>query len=211
MRFLMVIKINLLLLMCFLLTSVSHAGTDQINIASAKASDVTATHVSRDAQAWQLLRDGKAVLLMRHALAPGVGDPANFKLGDCTTQRNLSAEGRAQANAWNTYLIKNGITRARIFSSQWCRTLDTARTINMGTVEPLVALNSFYEGHFNEAELVPAARKFANELEPGLPIILVSHQVNIQALSGIFPASNEAVIVALPLNEKPRVIAKVAP
>lgn len=208
-------KIDLPLLMCCLLISISHASQAQTNTVpttvATTASDLVATPVSSEAQAWQLLREGKAVLLMRHALAPGVGDPANFTLGDCTTQRNLSTEGRAQAKAWNAYLIKNSITRARIFSSQWCRTLETARAINIGAVEPLVSLNSFYEGHFTEAELVPAARKFVNALEPGLPIILVSHQVNIQALSGVSPTSNQAVIVALPLSEVPRVMAKVAP
>lgn len=198
-------KLSLLVLLGFMLLGFAHGSIAQENLTAAKNSQIS------DIQAWQLLRDGKAVLLMRHASAPGVGDPANFNLGDCATQRNLSAEGRAQAKTWNTYLIKKGITRARTFSSQWCRTLDTARGINMGTVEPLVALNSFYEGHFSEAELVPAARKFVNELELGLPIILVSHQVNIQALSGISPAQNEAVIVMLPLNETPRVIARVAP
>lgn len=205
MHFLMVRKLHLMLLMYFLLVAFAHASATQINTIPAKNSE------GSDSQAWKLLREGKAVLLMRHALAPGVGDPANFTLGDCATQRNLSAEGRAQANAWRTYLIDKGINRARIFSSQWCRTLDTARAINIGTVEQLVALNSFYEGHFNEAELVPAARKFVNELDLGLPIILVTHQVNIQALSGISPASNEAVMVALPLNETPRVITRVMP
>ena len=82
-----------------------------------------------EAALWKALRDGGHVALMRHAIAPGVGDPAGFRLDDCTTQRKLSAQGRAQARAIGERFRANGITTAAVFSSQWCRCLDTAREL----------------------------------------------------------------------------------
>ena len=90
------------------------------------------------------LREGRAVALMRHATAPGTGDPAGFALGDCTTQRNLSAAGREQARATGARLRAAGIAMARIYSSQWCRCLETARLLGLGEVTELPALNSFF-------------------------------------------------------------------
>ncbi|MCK6409580.1 MAG: histidine phosphatase family protein, partial [Thauera sp.] len=76
---------------------------------------------------WKALREGGHVALMRHAVAPGVGDPPGFRLDDCATQRNLSAAGRRQAQAIGERFRANGIATAAVFSSQWCRCLDTAR------------------------------------------------------------------------------------
>jgi broad specificity phosphatase PhoE len=74
----------------------------------------------------QRLLAGGEVLLIRHAAAPGTGDPAGFRLGDCATQRNLSDTGREQARAIGDWLRDRGIERARVYSSQWCRCLETA-------------------------------------------------------------------------------------
>jgi hypothetical protein len=74
-----------------------------------------------DDAAAERLREPGAVLLIRHALAPGIGDPENFQLGDCATQRNLSDEGRQQARAIGRWLRSRGIQHARVYSSQWCR------------------------------------------------------------------------------------------
>lgn len=172
-----------------------------------------ATHVAKadESNAFEALRSGAAVLMLRHALAPGTGDPVGFAMGDCSTQRNLNEKGREQARAWKSFLAERGVNEARVFSSQWCRCMDTATEMNIGSVIEWPALNSF----FRDRQAGPAQTKetvaLVNQLKPGEPIILVSHQVNITALTGVFPASNEGVILALPLSERPRILARVSP
>ncbi len=162
-------------------------------------------------EAWQALRNGEAVLMMRHALAPGTGDPGNFELGDCSTQRNLNDEGRAQARAWKPFLAEHGITTARVFSSQWCRCMDTATGMDMGDVTGWPPLNSFFQNRGDGPRQTRETIAGVNEMGQGAPIILVSHQVNTTALTGIYPASNEGVIIALPLSDSPQILARVAP
>ncbi|QCF27951.1 histidine phosphatase family protein [Hydrocarboniclastica marina] len=164
-----------------------------------------------NAEAWDALRDGQAVLMMRHALAPGTGDPDNFDLDDCNTQRNLSEEGRAQARAWQPLLNIRGISEARVFSSQWCRSMETATAMDIGDVKAWPSLNSFFSNRGDGAAQKRALIALVNELEQGLPVILVSHQVNITALTDVFPSSNEGLILALPLSENPEVLAHVTP
>ena len=141
------------------------------------------------------LRDGAAVAIMRHALAPGTGDPADFTLGDCTTQRNLSDEGRAQAAAIGARLRAQGIEAARVFSSRWCRCLETARLLGLGEVEPLPPLDSFFRDRARGPGQTEALREFLSRLPAGPPVVLVSHQVNITALTGVYPQSGEIVLV----------------
>jgi broad specificity phosphatase PhoE len=85
-----------------------------------------ASATADDATLWRALASKGHFALLRHAIAPGTGDPPGFTLGDCDTQRNLSAEGRAQAERIGARLRENGIAAARVLSSQWCRCLDTA-------------------------------------------------------------------------------------
>lgn len=146
---------------------------------------------------WQALRSGGHVALLRHALAPGTGDPADFALDDCRTQRNLSDEGRDQAGRIGARMRDNGIEAASVFSSQWCRCLETARLLALGPVEPLPLLNSFFrrpqrrEAQNQELKEWIAARDFE------VPTVLVTHQVNITALTGVYPASGELIVVRL--------------
>ena len=146
------------------------------------------------AQLWAALRQGEAVAVMRHAVAPGTGDPASFRLDDCSTQRNLSEEGRAQARAIGERFRAHGIERAKVYSSQWCRCLETARLLDLGPVEPVAALNSF----FQDREQGPAQTAEVLELlaasPSGDPIVLVTHQVNVTALTEVFPQSGEVVV-----------------
>jgi phosphohistidine phosphatase SixA len=192
----------------------------ELNAMSALLSMITAlilligaTEVSAqsETQAWEALREGKAVLILRHALAPGTGDPAHFELGDCSTQRNLNDRGRQQASAWIPYLARQDIADARIYTSLWCRSRDTATGMNIGEVTEWPALNSFFQNRGKRSAQTIETIELVNGLEPGPPVIMVSHQVNITALSGVFPASNEGVILALPLTETPEVLARVAP
>lgn len=162
-----------------------------------------------NADAWQALRDGRALLLMRHATAPGTGDPANFRLGQCETQRNLNDQGRAEARRWGELLASQGIEQPRLLSSRWCRAQDTASTMQRGPVQPFPALDSFFgqpeEGSEQTAELI----RQINELPAGAPLVLVSHQVNITALTGIFPASGEGLILPLPLRPRVQPLARI--
>ena len=168
------------------------------------------THAS-ERDAWTALKEGRAVLMLRHALAPGTGDPVGFVLGDCSTQRNLNDTGREQARAWKAFLAEHGIDEARVFSSQWCRCLETAQEMNMGPVTEWPALNSFFRNRGDGPQQTRETIKLVNSLGQGAPVLMVSHQVNVTALTGIFPASNEGVILALPLSENPDILARVAP
>ncbi len=135
------------------------------------------------------------IAIMRHALAPGGGDPANFTLGDCATQRNLSKAGRRQARRTGDFLRSVGVERARVFSSQWCRCMDTAELLDLGPVEPLPALNSF----FRNRERGPAQTRELREMIAGMdlsrPVVMVTHQVNITRLTNVFPSSGEIVVL----------------
>ncbi|MCK2149352.1 histidine phosphatase family protein [Marinobacter alexandrii] len=163
------------------------------------------------AEAWEALRSGEAILMMRHALAPGMGDPARFELGDCSTQRNLNDEGRAQARFWKPFLAEHGIDEARVYSSQWCRCMDTATEMNVGDVTGWPPLNSFFQNRSEGPRQTRETTEGVNDMGEGAPIILVSHQVNTTALTGVYPASNEGVIIALPLSESPEILARVSP
>ena len=151
---------------------------------------------TEEAALWAALRGGGHVALIRHALAPGVGDPDHFRFDDCRTQRNLSAEGRAQAAALGERFRANGIASARVFSSRWCRALDTARLLALGLVTPSPGLDSFFANRGAEADQVAAMRRLiATHADASTPLVLVTHQVNITALSGVFPNSGEVIVL----------------
>jgi phosphohistidine phosphatase SixA len=162
-----------------------------------------------NADAWQALREGRALMLMRHATAPGTGDPANFRLERCETQRNLNDQGRAEARRWGELLARQGIEQPRLLSSRWCRALDTARGMQRGPVQPFAALDSFFGQPEDGAEQTAELVRMINELPLGAPLLLVSHQVNITALTGIFPASGEGLILALPLRPRTEPLARI--
>jgi phosphohistidine phosphatase SixA len=146
------------------------------------------------------MKAGGHILMIRHALAPGTGDPANFRIGDCSTQRNLDDRGRMQAKGIGDWLRSNGITSARVYSSQWCRCLETAELLEMGTVAELPALNSFYELTQDREPNLKALREFIADQPPnGVLIIMVTHLVTISAIADEGVSSGEGVL--LKLNE----------
>ncbi len=147
-----------------------------------------------DEAAWAALARPGAVVLIRHARAPGTGDPAGFRLGECATQRNLSAEGRAQARRLGEALRTRGVRIERVLTSQWCRALDTAK-LAFGSAEPFPPLNSFFADRAGEAEQVAAARGAIAGWRGEGALVMVTHQVNITALTGVFPREGELVIV----------------
>ena len=160
--------------------------------------------------ALQQMRDGGAVLLIRHALAPGIGDPEEFKLDDCSTQRNLDAQGRAQAKAMGDWLRAREITNVKLYSSQWCRCLETARLMNLGNVTPLPALNSFFERPADREPNLSALRKFIREnTKPGELIIMVTHQVTISAITDKWTDSGHGKLVRADHSGKIQLVAEV--
>lgn len=149
------------------------------------------------------------VLMMRHAYAPGFGDPPGFRLDDCASQRNLDATGRAQAIAAGDWLRARGVHHAQVYASQWCRTLETARLLDLGPVTPLPALNSFFERPQDRETSISALRAFlARQPLDGPLRVLVTHHVNIQAMAGIAVGSGEAVLLQLQPGGTTRVVGR---
>lgn len=148
---------------------------------------------SAQSDPWAVLRRPGSFALIRHATAPGTNDPAGFRIDDCATQRNLSAEGRAQAVRIGDLFRANGISVADVHSSQWCRCLDTARLMNLGEVRPQPLLNSFFQDRSREAGQIEALREWIGQLSLGSPTVFVTHQVVVTALSQVFPGSGEIV------------------
>ena len=157
------------------------------------------------------LRAGGHVLMIRHASAPGTGDPGDFQLNDCRTQRNLDDKGRAQAAAIGDWLRTRGIGAARVFSSQWCRCLETAERMAMGPVVPLPALNSFFERPQDREPNLAALREFlARQPRDGDLIILVTHYVTIAGIAGEGVSSGAGVLLALTGDGSYRVLGRIA-
>lgn len=146
----------------------------------------------------QRMQDGGHVLMLRHAYAPGSGDPADFRLGDCRTQRTLNEQGRAQATAIGEWLKARGIARARVFSSQWCRCLETAERLDLGPVTPLPALNSFFQRPEDREPNLAALRRFlADQPRDGELVVLVTHFVTIAGITGEGVGSGQGVVLDL--------------
>jgi phosphohistidine phosphatase SixA len=158
---------------------------------------IAVAHARAEDAAWAALREPGAVLIVRHAeTVPGVGDPPGFRLDDCATQRNLSVQGRAQAAAMGRKLAEQGIAVTRVESSRWCRTADTARlAFPRLEVVFLEALNSFFEDRSAATGQTRTLRdRIAEWKGPGV-LVLVTHQVNISALTGRPTAVGEAVVL----------------
>ena len=144
----------------------------------------------------RLLEPG-IVAIMRHALAPGSGDSASFTLDDCATQRNLDARGREQAREIGKAIRAAGVTIDRVLTSQWCRCRDTAKLLNLGPVKELPALNSFFRNPASADPQTADLRRYLLSLPPGETVILVTHYVNIRALTGRAVASGKVVLLKI--------------
>ena len=152
---------------------------------------------------WQQMRDEPGVVLyLRHATAPGGGDPAGFDVNDCSTQRNLSAAGRAEARRIGQRITRERIPIAAVRASPWCRATDTAELLNLGPVRSMSALGSLFlkpnaARHPNTRRTAEVIRTHRNR--PGV-LVLVGHQANISALTGVSPASGEGVVIRAQRN-----------
>ncbi len=159
-----------------------------------------------DAVSPSRLAEGGYAVMVRHALAPGTGDPANFELGDCGTQRNLNDVGRAQAKALGRHLRDGGLEAAKVYTSQWCRCRETAALLGYGEPEDLPALNSFYQRPEDREPNLTALREFLAGLPADGPtVILVTHQVTISGITGNYTGSGEGYVLRLDGTGEPPV------
>ncbi|RZU98731.1 histidine phosphatase family protein [Spiribacter vilamensis] len=154
-----------------------------------------ATSAFAEEDSFQALRDGGHVLLLRHAIAPGFGDPTGFELDDCATQRNLSAEGREQARAIGERLRAEGLGDAAVYTSEWCRGRETAEEMALTEPQPHPGLNSFFQNREKRDEIVAELRDLLGALANGPPAVLVTHGVSIRAVTGQGVRSGEGVVV----------------
>nr|WP_315427612.1 histidine phosphatase family protein [uncultured Albidiferax sp.] len=162
-----------------------------------------------DAAAWEALRS-HGVVLFRHANAPGVGDPPNFKLGDCGTQRNLDAAGKEQARQLGQRFTALNIPVGAVLSSEWCRARDTANLAFPGKVQDQPVFNSFFDNSASAAQQTAAARALLLAWRGPGALVVFTHQVNMTELSGIFPASAEGVVLRR-VGQNLQVVGRVRP
>lgn len=158
------------------------------------------------------LRAGRVAVLMRHSITdPGIGDPPEFKLGVCATQRNLSAEGRAKAQRIGAWFKARGLVPAQVRSSAWCRCIDTA-TLAFGQATPWEPLNSFFDDTGTRERQNAAVGAALPGIEAGRFEVWVTHQVNITALTDEFAQMGEACLVERASAGAPiRVVARFSP
>lgn len=142
---------------------------------------------------WTLLREGGCVVLMRHAQTePGVGDPPNFALGQCSTQRNLSDAGRQQARRVGAAFTRERVKLDQVRSSAWCRCVDTAM-LAFGQNTVWTPLNSFFGSSGGPDQSNDVLRDVQGWMAPR-NLMLVTHQVNVTALTGEYLAMGEVLV-----------------
>lgn len=152
---------------------------------------------AKAAELAELLKGNDHVLLMRHALAPGVGDPAGYKLDDCKSQRNLDAQGRAQAQRIGQWLTSQGVREATVFSSAWCRCKETAEKLGLGAPIHEASLNSFFDDMRQGPQSNVRLQKFIEsqlKTKGSKALILVTHHVNIAEFMGENVGSGDMVL-----------------
>ena len=163
---------------------------------------ISSVHASELSDA---LKKSDHVLLMRHALAPGIGDPAGYSLKDCKTQRNLDSKGREQAQRTGQWLKAQGISQALVYSSAWCRCKETAEKLGLGLPAHEVSLNSFFDDMRQASQSNQRLQKFiANQLKikQDQALILVTHHVNIAEFMGQNVGSGDMVLAKVDAHGK---------
>ena len=141
------------------------------------------------------LQDGEKIIFIRHAYAPGNGDPDNFNLNDCSTQRNLNERGKLQAKNIGEFFKKNKIYIEKILSSEWCRCKETAY-LGFKNFETINFLNSFYSLKFskNKDNQMMDLRKYVKNFKSKKNLVLITHYVVISEALYYSPSSGEIVI-----------------
>ena len=151
---------------------------------------------------WTEAKEGDKIILIRHALAPGGGDPSGFKIDDCKTQRNLNKVGIEQSKAIGKLFSNNKIPIDKVLSSQWCRCKDTAKYAFKNYFE-FSALNSTFQSAFakNEPKQLKQLKRFVNNWDgDGGNLVLITHYSIITAITNAVPSSGEIVITDKEFN-----------
>ena len=144
------------------------------------------------------------VIFLRHALAPGVGDPEDFIKEDCSTQRNLNDKGRLQARLIGNYLRSTNLKFSQILTSEWCRCIDTAKELNLGQWTTFSGLNSFFQEYEKKDQVMNKLQKKLDSLGYSDLALFVTHQVVISEQTGIMPRSGEMVLYNSITKQKAR-------
>lgn len=147
-----------------------------------------------DDAAWDALRAG-GIVLLRHATAPGVGDPPGFRLDDCATQRNLDAVGRREAQRIGEAFRSHGVAIGDVVTSRWCRTRETATLAFPGRQRDEPAFDSFFDRSADAERQTAEARALLVRWRGPEALVVVTHQVNITALTGVVPSSAEGIVL----------------
>ena len=147
------------------------------------------------------LEEGGKLIFIRHAYAPGSGDPDNFNLNDCSTQRNLSKEGQRQAEYIGEFFRNNKVKIDKVLSSEWCRCKETAK-IAFKNFSTNSFLNSFYSSKFakNKDKQVKALKEYIKKFKSDKNLVLVTHYVLISEILNYGPSSGEIVVSNKNLN-----------
>ncbi len=171
---------------------------------------LAATVAWADEALWTQLKQGGYVVLIRHASTEfGIGDPPGFKLDDCSTQRNLSDTGRAEARRLGETFRSRGVPVSEVRSSQWCRCMETAK-LAFGRAEPWPAINSVFADRSQEPAQRRAVLELASKVKPPRNLVLVTHNYNINALVGASPAKAEIVVARFD-NGELKLVGRIAP
>jgi phosphohistidine phosphatase SixA len=148
------------------------------------------------------LKEGNKLIFIRHAYAPGGGDPDNFDINDCNTQRNLSDSGRQQAKNISNFFIENQINFKKVYSSEWCRCKETAK-IAFGDFETKNFLNSFFSQKFakNRKKQMNDLNNFVDNYKDDGNLVFVTHYVVISEALNYAPSSGEIVVADKKFNK----------
>ena len=157
---------------------------------------IISVQLNASEQSWKIAQEGDKIILIRHSLAPGGGDPAGFKVDDCKTQRNLNRAGINQSKKIGKLFKKNKVPVDQVLSSQWCRCTDTAKHA-FGNFKEFTALNSTFQSPYdqNEAKQLKDLYAFVKDWNSnGKNLVLVTHYSIITAVTNAVPSSGELVI-----------------
>jgi phosphohistidine phosphatase SixA len=166
---------------------------------------------AKDLKIWDQLQGTNPtgyVLLMRHALAPGIGDPENFQVNDCSTQRNLNQEGRQDAREIGQWLVRREVKIFRVESSRWCRAKVTAQLLDIGRVRLNKNLDSLFRDSdpLNDPQTANIKKRILDHRKIKGLLVMVGHSVNIQALTNVSLESGEGVLIRATSQGKIKVV-----
>lgn len=161
---------------------------------------VASSAQAKDLKIWDQLKGTNPtgyVLLMRHTLAPGIGDPDNFQVNDCSTQRNLNEEGRQDAREIGRWLVRREVKILGVESSRWCRAKETAQLLNIGKVRLNKNLDSLFRvsDPLKDPQTANIKKRILDHRKVKGLLVMVGHSVNFQALTNISLESGEGVLI----------------